>query len=178
MEQACICVMGDRTSQDGQMTKSASDKPKTRHHRRHLTKERGKGDHVPTTKMGPPSLANAMSLIASWETRCIPRPQPVDPILNWNHKIGNWMFIILKGLNSQHSHKEQQSQYMEQEATLIGHLNPGEGNMWKLICSTMSPMAQLYWKYAYAFSLENSYAPTEYYSWDRYLGELSTTESG
>ena len=28
----------------------------------------GKGDHVPSTRMGPPSLSNALSLVATWET--------------------------------------------------------------------------------------------------------------
>ena len=40
-----------------------------------------KGDHVPQTKGGISSLANALSLVAVWETWYRPRSQPVDPVL-------------------------------------------------------------------------------------------------
>ena len=39
--------------------------------------------------MGQPPLANALSLVASWETWCIPRPQPVDPRLILNPGLWN-----------------------------------------------------------------------------------------
>ena len=39
---------------------------------------------MPPTKSGTPSLANALSLVAAWETWFLPRPQPVDPVLLTN----------------------------------------------------------------------------------------------
>ena len=43
-----------------------------------------KGDHVPVTKAGSTSLANALSLVAAWETWFIPRPQPIDLVIATN----------------------------------------------------------------------------------------------
>ena len=65
-----------------------------------------KGDHVPQTKGGHISLANALSLVAAWETWYhLPRPQPVDPVLITSHGcLGNWMLIILMVLGNQCSH--------------------------------------------------------------------------
>ena len=40
-----------------------------------------KGDHVPLTKGGSMSYANALSIVAAWETWYLPRPPPIDPIL-------------------------------------------------------------------------------------------------
>ena len=40
-----------------------------------------KGDHQPLTKGGAPYYANALSIVASWETWYLPRPQPIHPIL-------------------------------------------------------------------------------------------------
>ena len=40
-----------------------------------------KGDHQPLVKGGAPYLANALSIVASWETWYLPRPQPIHPVL-------------------------------------------------------------------------------------------------
>ena len=40
-----------------------------------------KGDHVPRAKGGTISFANALSIVAAWETWYLPRPQPIDPVL-------------------------------------------------------------------------------------------------
>ena len=40
-----------------------------------------KGDHVPLAKGGTVSFANALSIVAAWETWYLPRPQPIDPVL-------------------------------------------------------------------------------------------------
>ena len=40
-----------------------------------------KGDHQPLTKGGTSYYANALSIVASWETWYLPRPQPIHPVL-------------------------------------------------------------------------------------------------
>ena len=136
-----------------------------------------KGDHIPLTKGGDVSLANALSIVAAWETWYLPRPQPVDPVLvtspdAWEldaHYPDNFGQPTFPSRSIPIS-------MASREANLIGYLSPSKGNLWKLLYDTMHPLIQNYWKYAHQYAVQNSHTNTEYCSWDKYVGELETVD--
>ena len=133
-----------------------------------------KGDHVPTTRVGPPSLSNALSLVAAWETWCMPRPQPVDPKVI--PELGEWNLEkhYPPGFESPTFPKGDNIPIYaaRRESTLVGHPDPNQGNLWRLLHNTMGEMSKSYLKYAHAFAVSHSRSPTEYYSWDKFLEDF------
>ena len=136
-----------------------------------------KGDHQPLTKGGAPYYANALLIVASWETWYLPRPQPIHPILiespdaweldaHYPNGFGRPMFPS----------KSIPISMAKREATLAGHLSPEKGNMWRLIYETSHTAIQLYWKYAHHYALQYSHTNKEYYSWDKFNEEISTLD--
>ena len=62
------------------------------------------------------------------------------------------------------------------EANLVGHLSPEKGNMWRLIYETSHTVIQTYWKYAHHYGVQYSHTNKEYYSWDKFNQEISTSD--
>ena len=87
-----------------------------------------KGDHQPQTKGGALYYANALSIVASWETWYLPRPQPIHPVLiespdAWEldaHYPGGFGRPTFPS-------KTIPVSMATREANLVGHLSPGEG---------------------------------------------------
>ena len=123
------------------------------------------------------SLANALSIVAAWETWYLPRPQPVDPVLvaspdaweldaHYPDDFGQPTFPS----------KSIPISMASREANFVGHLSPSKGNLWKLLYDTMHPLIQSYWNYAHHYAIQNSRMNTEYYSWDKFVEELETVD--
>ena len=102
----------------------------------------GKGDHIPATRSGWPSLANALTLVPSWETWFIRRPSQVHPSLvlnpeewdvdtNCTEDLHQPTFPVGKSIPSTAARREN---------TVIGLLDPDKGNLWKVIYDTIGPM--------------------------------------
>ena len=128
-----------------------------------------KGDHVPPTKGGNSSLANALSLVAAWETWYLPRPQPVDPVLATNPSAWE-LDAHYPDIFEPHSFpadKPSPISMGKREGTLIGFLSPSKGNLWKLLYETMNSTIRLYWKYAHHYAVQHSLTNAEYYTWDK-----------
>ena len=133
-----------------------------------------KGDHQPLVKGGAPYLANALSIVASWETWYLPRPQPIHPALiegpdAWELDAHYPVGFAQPTFPS----KTIPISMAKREVNLIGHLSPEKGNMWRLIYETSHKAIQDYWKYAHHYAVQYSHTNKEYYSWDRYNDDLS-----
>ena len=122
-------------------------------------------------------MADALSLVAAWETWYLPGPQPVDPVLIASPDA--WQ------LDAHYPNDFEQPTFpstsvpismASREANLIGSLSPSKGNLWKLLYDTMNPLIQKYWKYAHHYAIQHSLTNTEYYSWDRFVEELETVD--
>ena len=61
----------------------------------------------------------------------------------------------------------------KREATLIGHLSPEKGILWRLIYETSHKAIQDYWKYAHQYAIQHSHTNKEYYSWDHFNEDIS-----
>ena len=61
------------------------------------------------------------------------------------------------------------------EGALIGFLRPAEGNLWKLLYNTMTPMIRrLCWKYAHdEYGVNHSLTSAECYSWEKFAEDFS-----
>ena len=133
-----------------------------------------KGDHIALTKGGSVSYANALSIVAAWETWYLPRPQPVlsDAPDAWE-------------LEAHYPNGFEQPTFpsktipismANREATLIGFLSPEKGNLWRLLYETMHTVIQKYWKYAHHYAVQYSHTNNEYYSWDKFVEEIDTRD--
>ena len=133
-----------------------------------------KGDHQPLTKGGTSYYANALSIVASWETWYLPRPQPIHPVLiespdAWEldaHYPGGFEKPTFPS-------KTIPVSMATREANLVGHLSPEKGNMWSLIYETSHKAIQSYWKYAHHYAIQHSHTNKEYYSWDKFNDDIS-----
>ena len=87
----------------------------------------------------------ALSLVAAWETWFIPRPQPIDPVITANP--ADWELDAHYpehfGQPTFPAGKPIPISMGRREGTLIGFLHPSQGNLWKLLYSTMNPTVQL-----------------------------------
>ena len=112
-------------------------------------------------------LADALSLEAAWETWCLPRPQPVDPMLITSSDAWELDAHVPDDFEQPTfpSNRLIPISMRKREANLIGCLSPSKGNVWKLLSDTMNSTIQNY-------SLTNS----EYYSWDKFAEELDTVD--
>ena len=134
-----------------------------------------KGDHQPLTKGGTSYYANALSIVASWETWYLPRPQPIHPVLvespdAWEldaHYPGGFEKPTFPS-------KTIPVSMATREANLVGYLSPEKGNMWSLIYETSHKAIQSYWKYAHHYAVQHSHTNKEYYSWDKFNDDIST----
>ena len=137
-----------------------------------------KGDHQPLTKGGAPYYANALSIVASWETWYLPRPQPIHPVLV--ESPGAWELDAHypSGFGQPtFPSKTIPVSMATREANLVGHLSPEKGNMWRLIYETSHTVIQTYWKYAHHYAVQYSHTNKEYYSWGKFNEEVSTLDT-
>ena len=132
-----------------------------------------KGDHQPLAKGGAPYLANALSIVASWETWYLPRPQPIYPALIQAPDAWELDAHYPPGMASPTFPATIPISMAKREATLIGHIVPEKGNMWRLIYETSHQAIQDYWKYAHQYAIQYSHTNKEYYSWDTFNDDLS-----
>ena len=136
-----------------------------------------KGDHQPLTKGGAPYYANALSIVASWETWYLPRPQPIHPILIESPDAWELDAHYPSGFGKPtFPSKSIPVSMATREANLVGHLSPEQGNMWRLIYETSHTVIQTYWKYAHHYGVQYSHTNKEYYSWDKFNEEISTSD--
>ena len=136
-----------------------------------------KGDHQPQTKGGAPYYANALSIVASWETWYLPRPQPIHPNLIESPDAWELDAHYPSGFGQPtFPSKSIPVSMATREANLVGHLSPGKGNMWRLIYETSHTVIQTYWKYAHRYGVQYSHTNKEYYSWDKFNEEISTLD--
>ena len=132
-----------------------------------------KGDQQPLAKGGAPYLANALSIVASWETWYLPRPQPIHPALIQAPDAWELDAHYPVGMASPAFPATIPISMAKREATLIGHLSPEKGNMWRLIYETSHQVIQDYWKYAHHYAIQYSHTNKEYYSWDTFNEDIS-----
>ena len=64
----------------------------------------------------------------------------------------------------------------KREGALIGFLSQTKGNLWKLVYDTMNSKIKQYWTYAHQYAVQNSLTNSEYYSWDRFVEEISEVD--
>ena len=134
---------------------------------------------VPLTKGGSISYANALSIVAAWETWYLPRPQPIDPVLIANPDVWELDAHYPNGFEQPtFPSKTIPISMASREANLIGYLSPEKGNLWRLLYETMHSLIQKYWKYAHHYAVHYSHTNTEYYSWDKFVEELETLDIG
>ena len=132
-----------------------------------------KGDHQPIVKGGAPYLANALSIVASWETWYLPRPQPIPPALIESPDAWELDAHYPAGVAPPTFPTTIPISMAKREATLIGYLSPEQGNMWRLIYETSHKAIQDYWKYAHQHAIQHSHTIKEYYSWDKFNEDIS-----
>ena len=132
-----------------------------------------KGDHHPQAKGGPPYLANALSIVASWETWYLPRPQPIHPMLIASPDAWELDAHYPVGLAPPTFPTAIPISMAKREASLIGYISPERGDMWRLIYETSHKAIQDYWKYAHHYAVQHSHTFKEYYSWDRFNEDIS-----
>ena len=48
--------------------------------------------------------------------------------------------------------------------------------MWRLLYETSHKIIQQYWKYAHHYAVQHSHTNNEYYSWDKFVEELSSLD--
>ena len=129
------------------------------------------------TKGGAPYYANALSIVASWETWYLPRPQPIHPILIESPDAWELDAHYPNGFGQPtFPSKSIPVSMATREANLVGHLSPEKGNMWRLIYETSHTAIQTYWKYAHRYGVQHSHTNKEYYSWDKFNEEISTSD--
>ena len=93
-----------------------------------------KGDHVPRAKGGTTSFANALSIVAAWETWYLPRPQPIDPVLIDSPDAWELDAHYPSGFEPhKFPPKPIPISMASREANLIGYISPQKGNMWRLL---------------------------------------------
>ena len=136
-----------------------------------------KGDHVPLAKGGTTSFANALSIVAAWETWYLPRPQPIDPVLIDSPDAWELDAHYLGGFEP-HAFPPRSIpiSMANREANLIGYMSPEKGNMWRLLYETSHSIIQKYWKYAHHYAVQHSHTNNEYYSWDKFVEELPSLD--
>ena len=132
-----------------------------------------KGDQQPLAKGGAPYLANALSIVASWETWYLPRPQPIHPAIIQAPDAWELDAHYPVGMASPTFPTTIPISMAKREATLIGYLSPEKGNMWRLIYETSHTVIQDYWKYAHHYAIQYSHTTKEYYSWDSFNEDIS-----
>ena len=132
-----------------------------------------KGDHQPLVKGGAPYFANALSIVAAWETWYLPRPQPIHPALIESPDAWELDAHYPIGMAPPTFPTAIPISMAKREATLIGHLSPERGNMWRLIYETSHKVIQDYWKYAHQYAIQHSHTNKEYYSWDTFNDDIS-----
>ena len=132
-----------------------------------------KGDHQAVVKGGAPYLANALSIVASWETWYLPRPQPIYPALIESPDAWELDAHYPVGMAPPTFPTTIPISMAKREATLIGYITPEQGNMWRLIYETSHTAIQDYWKYAHQYAIQHSHTNKEYYSWDRFNEDIS-----
>ena len=104
-----------------------------------------KGDHVPRAKGGTISFANALSIVAAWETWYLPRPQPIDPVLIDSPDAWELDAHYPSGFEPhEFLSKPIPISMASREANLIGYLSPQKGNMWRLLYETSHRIIQQY----------------------------------
>ena len=133
-----------------------------------------KGDHQPQIKGGAPYYANALSIVASWETWYLPRPQPIHPVLIESPDAWELDAHYPSGFGRPtFPSKTIPVSMATREANLVGHLSPEKGNMWRLIYETSHKAIQDYWKYAHHYFIQYSHTNKEYCSWDKFNDDIS-----
>ena len=132
---------------------------------------------MPRTKGGTTSFANALSIVAAWETWYLPRPQPIDPVLIDSPDSWELDAHYPSGFEPhKFPPKPIPISMASREANLIGYLSPQKGNMWRLLYETSHSIIQQYWKYAHHYAVQHSHTNNEYYSWDKFVEELSSLD--
>ena len=132
---------------------------------------------MPLAKGGTIAFANALSIVAAWETWYLPRPQPVDPVLIDSPDAWE-LDAHYPGGFEPHTFppKPIPISMASREANLIGYLSPQKGNMGRLLYETSHSIIQQYWKYAHHFAVQHSHTNNEYYSWDKFVEDLSSLD--